>query len=221
MESSGIGFQEFQLEEDLLLVSLRITEETEKLLLLQGLYQADDQVSHPKRRNELMAARAIVNHTCKFTDPILYDSEGKPFLESGKFYISITHTADYVAVLFSKGHPVGLDAEQVSDRVLRISGRFLNEDEYQSTCHDRQSLHQMIYWTMKESMLKLVGDRKLDFKSELKIQSFELQKSGETTGVIFRQGNSRTCQLKYRVNDMLIVTWAVFSSPENQYLGKV
>lgn len=221
MESSGIGFQETQLEEDLLLVSLRITEETEKWLILQGLHQVDDRVGHRKRRNELLAARAIVNHTCKISDLIVYDLEGKPFLRSGKYKISITHTGDYVGVIFSKNSDVGLDAEFISDRVLKISRRFLSEDELASTCHESQSVHQMIYWTMKEAMLKLVGDRKLDFKSELKIQAFGLQKSGETTGVIFRQGNPRTCQLKYRVNDMLIVSWAVFSSPENQSLGEV
>ncbi|MCF8294904.1 MAG: 4'-phosphopantetheinyl transferase superfamily protein [Bacteroidales bacterium] len=211
MESAGVVFQETQLDEELLLVSLRITEETEKWLLLQGLYQEGDQVSHPKRRNELMAARAIVNHTCKVANPIVYDAEGKPFLESCQFQISITHTADYVAVLFSKNQPVGLDAEYASDRVMKISGRFLSEEETRNTCHESQSVHQMIYWTMKEAMLKLVGDRKLDFKEELKIQAFGIQKSGETTGVIFRQGKARTCQLKYIVNDALIISWAMFS----------
>ncbi len=45
------------------------------------------------------------------------------------YHISISHTLGYVAVILSRDYEVGVDIEYVSDRVNRISSRFLRDDE--------------------------------------------------------------------------------------------
>ncbi len=52
-------------------------------------------------------------------------SSGKPVIDGG--YISISHSADLVAVCFSKTAVVGVDIELIKDAVPQNVSKFLNE----------------------------------------------------------------------------------------------
>ena len=75
------------------------------------------------------------------------------------YHISISHTLGYVAVILSRDYEVGVDIEYVSDRVNRISSRFLRDDEVFADTTDK-----LIAWCAKETMYKLFSSEYLALK---------------------------------------------------------
>lgn len=75
------------------------------------------------------------------------------------YHISISHTLGYVAVILSRDYEVGVDIEYVSDRVNRISSRFLRDDEVFADTTDK-----LIAWCAKETMYKLFSSEHLALK---------------------------------------------------------
>lgn len=72
--------------------------------------------------------------------------------------ISISHTRGYIAIILSETKNVGIDIEYVSDRVEKISSRFMREDE---SADDIISL--LVHWCAKETLYKLFSSEHLDF----------------------------------------------------------
>ena len=69
------------------------------------------------------------------------------------------NTLGYVAVILSRDYEVGVDIEYVSDRVNRISSRFLRDDEVFADTTDK-----LIAWCAKETMYKLFSSEHLALK---------------------------------------------------------
>ena len=86
-----------------------------------------------------------------------HNEDGKPMIEG--YHISISHTLGYVAVILSRDYEVGVDIEYVSDRVNRISSRFLRDDEVFAGTTDK-----LIAWCAKETMYKLFSSEHLSLK---------------------------------------------------------
>ena len=91
-------------------------------------------------------------------EPLLeHNEDGKPFIKD--YNISISHTLGYVAVILSCEYEVGIDIEYISDRVSRISLRFLRVDEEFTNITDK-----LIAWCAKETMYKLFSSEHLALK---------------------------------------------------------
>lgn len=90
-----------------------------------------------------------------------HDKNGKPLLEG--YNVSISHTVKrqkgYVAIMLSKTHEVGVDIEYVSDRVMKIAGRFLRTDENPTTVADN-----LVCWCAKEAVYKLFSSDDLTYQ---------------------------------------------------------
>lgn len=95
-----------------------------------------------------------------------YLTSGKPILEHSNKYISISHSKKIIA--FASGpYNLGIDIEEISDRILRLQDRFLNNSEKKLFGNSKTSL--TLAWTIKESLFKIADNRKLSFKNELNI----------------------------------------------------
>ena len=85
---------------------------------------------------------------------IVRDNHGKPFLRGGEAYVSISHTADVVAVAASD-KPIGIDVEfprQYNALVCKkmfsdIECEYINGDDIKFTT----------VWTLKEAVAKAIG----------------------------------------------------------------
>lgn len=93
--------------------------------------------------------------------PIKHNSDGKPLIDG--YNISISHTLGYVTIILSKNYKVGIDIEYPSERVKRISSRFVREDEIFTSLSDLLTM-----WCVKESMYKLFSSKHLSLK-EIKV----------------------------------------------------
>ena len=101
----------------------KIEETLEELLSmatpeLQRQLQAIDFKSD-KRRLEFIAVRLLL-HTLVETDATIgYKDNGEPYLDDGSYYISITHTREYVGIILNPMYRVGIDVERISDKVVK------------------------------------------------------------------------------------------------------
>src|ERR1700743_309674 len=57
------------------------------------------------------------------------DEHGKPYLVTLPYHISLSHSFDYAAVMISKKSPVGIDIEQIKQKVERIANKFMKPAE--------------------------------------------------------------------------------------------
>lgn len=93
------------------------------------------------------------------------DEHGKPFLVAGEYEISLTHTSDYIGVVFCEGSPVGIDIERPRDQIFRVLPRLYTPDELQAVGDDKDKA--TVYWSAKEALYKLYGKRSVDFRKNL------------------------------------------------------
>jgi phosphopantetheinyl transferase len=133
--------------------------------------------------------------------------DGRPFLIDGSYKISISHTKDYAAVLLHKQFSVGIDVETISERVSKLADKFISKSEYID--HSQQVIHQLLHWSAKETMFKMMEESEIDFKDHLHIHPFHPGEKG-----VFQASESKTPQQKmfqihYEVLPDAVLTWAV------------
>src|SRR5471030_2160469 len=84
-----------------------------------------------KRNLHWLGARVLLRKMLR-TDEYIdckVDEHGKPYLVNLPYHISLSHSFDYAAVMISKRRPVGIDIEQIKDKVERIASKFMRPEE--------------------------------------------------------------------------------------------
>ncbi len=133
--------------------------------------------------------------------------DGRPFLLDNSYNISISHTRDYAAILLHKHFSVGIDVETISERVSRLADKFISETEYIDS--SRKVIHQLLHWSAKETMFKLMEESEIDFKEHLHVQPFTPQGKGIFQASESRTEQQQTFQIHYEVLSDAVLTWAV------------
>ncbi len=109
------------------------------------------------RQAERDGVRRVLTEMLGYQPLVGHNEDGKPIIEG--YHVSISHTLGYVAVILSREYEVGIDIEYISDRVSRISSRFLRVDEEFTNITDK-----LIAWCAKETMYKLFSSEHLALK---------------------------------------------------------
>ena len=147
--------------------------ESNAALLEAILFQEEQselaQIKNEKRLIEFLNVRKL-RSTEGLNSPIYYHESGKPYLASKiKMGFSISHSKNYCAIGYGEKE-LGIDIEEIDERINRISSRFMNEEEEEFIGTDRL-LGLTRIWTLKEAMFKLNPRTGIDFKSELILKS--------------------------------------------------
>jgi phosphopantetheinyl transferase len=123
-----------------------------------------EQFGNNSRKREYIATRVL--RTMIFgNEPILYSQIGAPYIKEEGF-ISISHAHQVVGLAFCKDFPIGLDLEPIRPKVLKVSGKFLSENEKKVL--DTDDVTEMIkVWSGKEALYKLAGRKGIIFAKEL------------------------------------------------------
>jgi len=125
-------------------------------------------LSNEFRKVEFLGVRSLRSELA-ILSPILYSESRKPYLnEKQNLFISISHSKNYCA-LGSSSSEIGIDIEEMSPRIERISARFVHRDEEKFIGANRL-LDLTKIWTMKEAMFKLNDRLGIEFKTELIIE---------------------------------------------------
>jgi len=125
------------------------------------------------RKREWLAIRVLLKKILGEEKEILYNSLGKPYLSDNSFFISISHTKGYAAIILNKENEVAIDIEKISSRVENIRKRFVNEEEEKALSKNNERIHLLLHWSAKESLFKWLGVENVDFKTHLHICPFE------------------------------------------------
>jgi 4'-phosphopantetheinyl transferase EntD len=123
----------------------------------------DEKYKNEGRKKEIPAVRALLYEMTheESSKRISHEPSGKPLLKG--YFISISHTKGYAAVIMSKTRNVAVDIEYVSDRVSKIVDKFIRSDEDSSTIEV-----QLKNWCAKETVYKYFSEEDLQY-SEMRL----------------------------------------------------
>lgn len=125
-------------------------------------------LSNEFRKIEFLGVRSLRNDLAILAT-ILYSENRKPYIDGKQgIFISISHSKKQCALGVSS-HPIGIDIEEVSPRIERISARFVHRAEEKFIGANRL-LDLTKIWAMKEAMFKLNDRSGIEFKTELIIE---------------------------------------------------
>jgi phosphopantetheinyl transferase len=104
-----------------------------------------------------------------FSDKLILQhlKSGKPFIDEVP-HISISHSNNYIAIVFGKEN-IGLDIELPQEKMQSIISRVLSADEYNLFLKNPSAILACKLWGIKEATLKYIGDKKLSFRQDIKI----------------------------------------------------
>ncbi len=125
------------------------------------------------------ASRYLLQQLFKASSIEIHKNENnKPtlFIDNNKYYVSISHSFEYVGIMFSKHHELGFDIEKIDTRIERVAHKFLNNNEQ---LFAQNIITKTLIWSAKESVYKWYGKKELDFKLHMEMQSFTEKNEGE------------------------------------------
>jgi phosphopantetheinyl transferase len=171
--------REFSLGEGIQVGIWHITENASELLesiiLTEPELELYHTYSHEGRKRQWLASRAALRLILPPAIPasFIYDEHGKPTLAGNARFVSVSHSGDYAAVVCSKKSPVGIDIEELRDRIERVKERFLCTEELAGleTVSRLEKLY--VLWGAKEALYKLYGTPEVDFKRDIYIHPFD------------------------------------------------
>lgn len=171
------------------------------------------------RRTEYLAVRVLLKALCGEEKQVGHFPSGKPFLTDQSYRLSISHTRGYVAVALHPSAEVGVDIEQVADRVLRIAGRFMCAEEldgeteavkgFAGDSRTSTLYYMLLHWSAKETLYKLMGEEEVDFREHLRIMPFHLQQQGDFVAGAYKSFPPASYQVCYMVHPDFVCTWSV------------
>lgn len=158
-----------------------------------------------KRRCEWLAARILVHRLVGSPVNVCYSPEGRPMLADGSRFLSISHTANHVAVALHSKCSVGVDIEACGTKVQRLYKRFLSAREIDSLDHSNETVAMLLHWSAKESFYKIVGNQGGSYAENFSVSPFTVADSGSFS-------------ISYNVSDRLIKRVIVNYIVEDEYV---
>lgn len=164
------------------------------------------------RQLEYLAVRVLVKTLTGEEHRIAHLPSGKPYFVDYPMNITISHTKGYVAVGLHPTKTVGVDIEQVAERVLKVTSRFVRPDEFQGLSKLSSETQLYVYllaWSAKETMFKVLDLPEVDFLEHLHVAKFTLQTAGVFIGHEFRTPSNQTFAIHYHTHPDFVLTYLV------------
>ena len=162
-----------------------------------------------RRSIEWLATRVMLFNLLGKEQIILNRENGSPYLADGKSHISISHTKEYAAILLHETSAVGIDIETRSERVVKLAGKFISDKEYIDPA--QKVVHQLLHWSAKESLFKLMNEEGIDFRQHLYIEPFTPVVKGVMAARETKTTQMRKYTIHYEVHPYYVLTWSIES----------
>lgn len=111
-----------------------------------------------------------------------------------------------MAVVLSAERTVGIDIEQYRDKILRLAGKFMSDEELESVDSEHEIYHLLLHWSAKESLFKVMGEQDIDFKEHLRVYPFNLKEKGTFEVQEFKTLAQRKYTVRYRTDADFVIT---------------
>ena len=175
------------------------TEETlKKFLSEEECNHISSKYHHPKRRLQKIVTSILLHHLGEGQIvSLIYNDEGKPFPQEIQGHISISHSKNFVGLLYHPLISCGLDLEEVDERVLKIGSRFINEHENNWIDKKDSMRDSGLIWSVKECLFKNIGGGGILFKEHLNVEAPHLFSSHNGSGLAKYDGQQGKKMFKY------------------------
>jgi phosphopantetheinyl transferase len=162
------------------------------------------------RRLEWLSIRVLLYILLGKEKKIRYHSTGKPYLSDYSYYISISHTHSYAAIILSSVAEVGIDIEQYGERIQRISHKFMHPDEQPSIYLNSNVWSLLLHWSAKEVMFKCCMDATfIDFRKHFRIYPFQIQEQGIFQAKEYYTIKQQNFLIHYLISPEFVMTWQI------------
>ena len=189
-----------QVDDDTEFAIWKIEEEADELYSQLQLNEQEkayyEQLKIGKRNLHWLGTRVLLRKMLR-TDEYIdckIDSHGKPYLVNLPYHISLSHSFDYAAVMIGKG-PVGIDIEQVKEKVERIAHKFMRKEELSFISKGDKIPQLYVCWCAKEAVYKCFGQKEISFLDNILLEPFTF----EGHGWVEAQLKKGTTRLNYEV----------------------
>ncbi|MDR1182769.1 MAG: 4'-phosphopantetheinyl transferase superfamily protein [Bacteroidales bacterium] len=186
----------------------KLTENEEELLQMKTLSPEEKDyfltITNGKRKKEWLTNRILLRHLLGENFSLNYLPDGKPVLSAPAFFVSISHSENFVAVFVSKHKEVGIDIERVRTNMESLKHKFLLPEECQRiNPSDNLLLH--LYWGAKEAMYKMYSSLHPLFTEHLSLSRIDRQQK-TAIGEIKKDDFHKTVNILFReIEDNLLV----------------
>lgn len=154
-------------------------------------------LKNPKKQVEFLSTRAALHYLTEGNIELSYSERGAPQLK-GYRGVSISHNANYSAVIVSKDHRVAIDLEAFRPQMLRLAERYLSDQELNSLKPSNEESMCLAYWSAKETLIKMEDNPGLDLRKEMRISPFPYRQSGMTQGIIRKKEKIKSYPLFFK-----------------------
>lgn len=195
------------IEEDVRLGLWKIEETPEEMLLrdasLKAVCDTASSCHSEVRKMERLCIHELLYQMTGLNGTVIdHDPSSKPVLEG--FNLSISHTRGYAALILSPRRNVAVDIEYMSERVNRIVGKFIRDDEVAP-----DTVARLVNWSAKETIYKLFSDEDLQY-FEMRLLPFLPENSGLL--LVEDLKAEKRERVFYRVNEEYVLTYAYLPS---------
>lgn len=182
-----------------------VEETIERLVLIANLSESErhpfTNIKNENRAKQWLVSRIVLNEISGESNlSIIYEDNGRPHIDDGIHHVSISHTNRFVSVILSRDYKVGIDIETIHPRILKVWPKFISKDEntfLENSTALTESL--VLIWSAKEALFKMDGRGSMDFRRNISIKPFNIQKDGRIFGSISKSGISLDFPLNYQV----------------------
>ena len=152
-------------------------------------------ISSHRNQVEKDAMNLLISETMGSGFSIERDAFGKPWPVNKTGFISLSHSANWVAFCFHPNQPMGIDVETNRHQLAKIAPRILHQSELSilEKSQDKQRTLQL-FWGGKEALYKAYGKKNLEFSSQLVLSGIE-EDSDSFKGEVFLPDAKWECEL--------------------------
>jgi|LakMenE18May11ns_1017448.scaffolds.fasta_scaffold9824014_1 4'-phosphopantetheinyl transferase len=135
------------------------------------------------------------------------DEFGRPFILNHDIHISLSHTNSMVVAISNNMYKVGVDLEQIRDKVKRIAHKFTTEKECKYITIENENATLITIWSAKESIYKMYSQKQLDFKEHILLEPFEYKGSGSFKAWLSKENLHKELTVHYVTLDDHVLTY--------------
>ena len=170
-------YKEIILKDNAKLYLWKITEDIEELHRAVKLNNSSqnrvDSMKSVSHQKGFLAVRMLLQHIGYTDFDLYYDAFGKPHLTDGKC-ISISHSHTFSAIAISD-QPIGLDVEQVKEKILKIASRFMDVSHLENLSEIEKRIKATVIWGIKESIFKIKNIEGISFRNHIFEEDFSFE----------------------------------------------
>lgn len=163
----------------------------------------------PLRQREWLASRNLLKVLIGLDESLEIASHptGKPYLIGRTDEISLSHSADCVAVMLGQAM-VGVDIQICKEKIVTLEHKFARPEE--QACIDRRDVvrHLHLLWGAKEALYKIYARKQLHFLTHLHVDlPAAVQTSGHFSGEIRIAEQTLPCTLRYEILEDYVLVY--------------